>query len=276
MSLARRQAQRRRYAIPRGQYTAGMRTVRGYQRILSADPAVPVLLQLPKWAGRQILFQDPACTIPVEDPGDPIGGVRHPLTGEIIAVQTTDADRPVWGGVSVGAVLDGGQWLELAQTATDDIFNNLVVGPGAEVSSTVSYEGYSRHEMSGLTLGDNSTKWEVAEGGYQGHTRKTPDSGNLQRHRRSSLEPPTDEAAFMAHRVNDDTTRKMWLGEQSETSSTTTFGSVDSGGDRMHIMNRNTGGGGSTRPWVGEFRVWCAYTRSLSDGDINDIREALL
>ena len=44
MSLARRQAQRRRFGLPRGQYTAGMRTVRGYQRILSTDPAVPVLL----------------------------------------------------------------------------------------------------------------------------------------------------------------------------------------------------------------------------------------
>ena len=93
-----------RFGIPRGQYTAGMRTVRGYQRILSTDPAVPVLLQLPKWAGRQILFQDPACTIPVESPGDPIGGVRHPLTGEIIAVQETDANRPVYGGIEVGAV----------------------------------------------------------------------------------------------------------------------------------------------------------------------------
>ena len=103
MRRRRIQQNRRRFGIPRAQYTAGMRTVRGYQRILSADPAVPVLLQLPKWAGRQILFQDPAGTVPVEAIGDPIGGVRHPLTGEIIAVQETDADRPVWGGVGVGA-----------------------------------------------------------------------------------------------------------------------------------------------------------------------------
>ena len=81
--------------------------VQAYDAILATDPTVPVLLQLTEYRGQQILFQDPACTIPVESPGDPIGGVRHPLTGEIIAVQTTDASRPVWGGVGVGAEFDG-------------------------------------------------------------------------------------------------------------------------------------------------------------------------
>ena len=89
--------------------------VQAYDDILATDPTVPVLLQLTEYRGQQILFQDPECTIPVESPGDPIGGVRHPITGEIIAVQETDASRPVWGGVSVGADLSGAGFLEHVQ-----------------------------------------------------------------------------------------------------------------------------------------------------------------
>ena len=74
-----------------------------YDAILATDPAVPVMFQLTEYRGQQVLWQDPACSIPVEDIGDPIGGVRHPETGEILAVQETDADRPVWGGREVGA-----------------------------------------------------------------------------------------------------------------------------------------------------------------------------
>ena len=98
-----------------------------YDAILATDPTVPVLLQLTEYRGQQVLWQDPECTIPVEDIGDPIGGVRHPETGEILAVQTTDADRPVWGGREVGASLDEGQWLEVPLSAFDigqtDIFS---------------------------------------------------------------------------------------------------------------------------------------------------------
>ena len=82
-----------------------------YDAILATDPTVPVLLQLTEYRGQQVLWQDPACTVPVEEIGDPIGGVRHPETGEILAVQTTDADRPVWGGREVGAEFDGSKSL---------------------------------------------------------------------------------------------------------------------------------------------------------------------
>ena len=98
-----------------------------YDAILATDPTVPVLLQLTEYRGQQVLWQDPACTIPVEDIGDPIGGVRHPETGEILAVQETDSNRPAWGGREVGASLDEGQWLEVPLSAFDigqtDIFS---------------------------------------------------------------------------------------------------------------------------------------------------------
>ena len=91
-----------------------------YDAILATDPTVPVLLQLTEYRGQQVLWQDPACTVPVEEIGDPIGGVRHPETGEILVVQDTDADRPVWGGREVGAEFDG-EIHHLFRTDTDEI-----------------------------------------------------------------------------------------------------------------------------------------------------------
>lgn len=86
-----------------------------YDQILATDPTVPLLFRLTEYRGQQILFQDSACTVPVESIGDPVGGVRHPETGEILAVQTADANRPIWGGVDVGLVFDGvGSWLSLS------------------------------------------------------------------------------------------------------------------------------------------------------------------
>ena len=97
-----------------------------YDAILATDPTVPVLLQLTEYRGQQVLWQDPACTVPVEEIGDPIGGVRHPETGEILAVQETDANRPVWGGREVGAEFDE----SALDSATDDPF----VTPGIDAS----------------------------------------------------------------------------------------------------------------------------------------------
>ena len=91
-----------------------------YDAILATNPTVPVLLQLTEYRGQQVLWQDPECTIPVADIGDPIGGVRHPETGDILVVQTTDADRPVWGGLEVGADFRDGDYY-LLRTDTDEI-----------------------------------------------------------------------------------------------------------------------------------------------------------
>ena len=81
--------------------------------LLATEPTVLVQLRYNFLAGRYVLFQDPACTVPVEEEGDPIGGVIQPsLTlppseWSIVGVQGTDAARAVWGGLDVGAVFDG-------------------------------------------------------------------------------------------------------------------------------------------------------------------------
>ena len=82
--------------------------------LLATEPTVLVQLRYNFLAGRYVLFQDPACTVPVEEVGDPIGGIIQPsLTlppsdWSIVAVQGTDAARAVWGGVEVGAVFESG------------------------------------------------------------------------------------------------------------------------------------------------------------------------
>ena len=94
-----------------------------YDAILDTDPAVPVMFQLTEYRGQQVLWQDPECTIPVEEIGDPIGGVRHPETGEILVVQETDADRPAWGGIGVGAEFDKSQHMEIPGASFDFVQN---------------------------------------------------------------------------------------------------------------------------------------------------------
>ena len=78
-----------------------------YDAILATEPDVPLLFRLTSYRGQQVLWQDHLGTIPVEDIGDPTGGVSHPETGDIFSVQTTDGSRPIWGGEDVGLIYDG-------------------------------------------------------------------------------------------------------------------------------------------------------------------------
>ena len=99
------------YAITPGEYHHRMARVRACQRVLATRPDVPVILDFRRWAGRPIAFRDAECTDPVQAEGDPLGGVRHPITWEIIATQPISADRPYW--TEDGAVFGGGQSLHL-------------------------------------------------------------------------------------------------------------------------------------------------------------------
>jgi hypothetical protein len=71
---------------------------------LSPDLLVP-LLYASTSADGQILYQDSGATTPVTSGGDPIGAVVW--DGEVVATQTTDADRLIWQP-GRGAVGSGG------------------------------------------------------------------------------------------------------------------------------------------------------------------------
>ena len=133
--------------------------------LLATEPTALVQFRYNFLAGRHVLFQDPPCTVPVEEDGDPIGGIIQPsLTlppseWSIVGVQGTDAKRPVWGGVEVGAVFDGAQNLALdsswqrnpGQPSTwvyreyhPDDRNQVIGGWSAAANTDVAYAFYYR------------------------------------------------------------------------------------------------------------------------------------
>lgn len=89
-----------------------------YTQILAESPTVPLLMRtnLP-YLGQDTLFTDAAATDVVADIGDPIGGVRHAGTGDIIGTQTTDAQRPIYGGF--GATFDDASSTEIVGPRLD-------------------------------------------------------------------------------------------------------------------------------------------------------------
>lgn len=79
-----------------------------YDQIYDLDNLVtPVLFDLAEYRGQVTLWQDLAGeTTPVTDIDDPIGCVRHGVTGEILTQATDLGVRCVWGGKGVGAIFD--------------------------------------------------------------------------------------------------------------------------------------------------------------------------
>lgn len=79
-----------------------------YDALLDYDPIVLLPMDgaaYTSYRGQQLFFQDPAGTTPAVDVGDPVGAVVDLVTGEIKAVQTDDASRPVLG--AEGIIFDG-------------------------------------------------------------------------------------------------------------------------------------------------------------------------
>ena len=123
-----------------------------YDAILATEPTVPLLFRLTEYRGQQVLFQDAACTVPVASIGDPVGGVRHPVTGAILATQATDAARPIWGGEDVGLTLEGTEFLTV-QSNVDFITETGVFSMLS--SHQLSSEAAGR--ICGIFSGDLST-----------------------------------------------------------------------------------------------------------------------
>lgn len=79
-----------------------------YAAILATEPDLFVGLEYAVIGSQQVLWQDAAgTTAPVTAIDDPIGCVRHPITGAIVASQATASRRPLWKGPGEGALFDG-------------------------------------------------------------------------------------------------------------------------------------------------------------------------
>jgi hypothetical protein len=99
-----------RYRITRDEYEASLVSADAYASILATNPTVFVGLEYAVIGAQQVLWQDAAgTTTPVTAVGDPIGCVRHPLTGAVQMSQSVLARRPLWlgPGAEGGAQFDG-------------------------------------------------------------------------------------------------------------------------------------------------------------------------
>jgi len=86
-----------------GPYTSGP-----YDAIKNLSPDLFAQFRYPVYAGEQVLFRDPACTVPVTDAGvHTIGGAKDPFTGAIILTQADAEKQFLWMGESIGARADG-------------------------------------------------------------------------------------------------------------------------------------------------------------------------
>ena len=216
-----------------------------YDAILATDPTVPVLLQLTEYRGQQVLWQDPACTIPVEDIGDPIGGVRHPETGEILAVQTTDAERPAWGGREVGAVFDGSAALLLTdeeiltQPYQDDLLmrnSHIVLGIHADDV------GFT-HEPLGWRDGNQFNLVQLRNSSDPPVLRHWRDIGTESVNRSSNdLVAPITEPIIISVSVQDRTSRVRIAGTDMISTSTRSEVEVDAVDHTPAIGARNKEG----------------------------------
>ena len=121
-----------------------------YAPITATNPTVFVPLQyaVNPDTDEQILFQDAACTVPVTAIGQQIGGVMW--DGVIVAVQTTDARRPLWLGEQ-GAYFDG----------VDDFLSVAFASGGSAHSVSMSWRAAGELEIGDRMYAAGSTASNV-------------------------------------------------------------------------------------------------------------------
>ena len=245
--------------------------VQAYDDILATDPTVPVLLQLREYRGRQILFQDPACTIPVTDPGDPIGGVRHPITGEIIAVQETDANRPVWGGVSAGIYIPPNDEAHLAwfpdQVGRTDW--HLMT-----VSKTDGSTSGGRADIAAHYSGGASHSFWLRDEGEQLRGQLQLESSRRNLNAGAVEQPPEPMFSRMSWDGDIYTVEKD--GQISTTDSYSgPIGDSTNDGDEPAIGNLNSGSPSSGADTGTYIHAVVTFNRDLTE-EIEDVRDAMI
>jgi hypothetical protein len=127
-----------------------------YAGILATEPDLFVGLEYAVIGSQQVLWQDAAGTAtPVTAIDDPIGCVRHPLTGAIVASQSTLASRPVWLGEGEGAFFDGVDDTLIAPGFASLAFD-LIRGPSSLVAGLM-VQGTGLKTLLGV-INDGSTE----------------------------------------------------------------------------------------------------------------------
>jgi len=232
-----------------------------YADIVATSPTLFVPLKYASTSeDGQILFEDAACTIPVTDPGDPVGGVKW--DGTIVATQSTDANRPVWQGEAVGVQADGvDQYFELAASGVSGSSNRTILGvvrfdgvestPSGEHVFTLGESGGVGEEYRLLLFNGNHTL-AISGDSYE-----------------TSLGFPATKQ-FWGVRMDGTTIgdHRFYLGDLTEDSSgATAINTID-------VDNRLFRGQGSKEGefTIGEIAVW---DRALSDAEIATVKAGM-
>ena len=241
--------------------------------LLAPDPAVPVLLLLTEYRGQQVLWQDPACTVPVEEIGDPIGGVRHPETGEILAVQDTDADRPGWGGREVGAEFDGGSYMlpvDARDTSLPMIWSGWTAYFDGVVASGASNSAVIGALNSGVSEGYDAT---LNSGGVDGDARIFRRSQDSVSNSRYTDVHPVDvrvQAAFITR--DDGEGHRFYQGDDVRITGTGSASDVVDDWQYDPVIFGRNSRGTVDKILTGECRSLVLYDREISEQTFEDIR----
>jgi hypothetical protein len=133
-------------------------------------------------ADGQILYEDSGVSTIVDATGDPIGGVFY--DGAKTAEQTTDADRPVWGGEDVGGQYAGADHLDhdFSKASGDGLTISILFRVTAGLGGIRYLWSFDRTDLNmwGRTQSSNSVRVRTAQdGGTNDSSDESLSSGDL-------------------------------------------------------------------------------------------------
>ena len=244
-----------------------------YDAILATEPDIPLLYRLIEYRGQIVLFQDAPCTVPVEDIGDPIGGQRHPITGGILAGQTTDGARLIWGGEDVGAIGDGSNflrmdnsdisWAALTGSGPDSVTSALRLSYGGAAQGNAVPMGASSVETSGMA------QWVINrpdDGGVRFQSRG--DVGTSDTDAPSVFDAEGDIATAVVVYDSGDDLRRMYVDGTLVDFATPSGDRVGLHTAPVCILGRGRDGGGVDRRYAGDMEYALFWDRPLSTDEI--------
>jgi hypothetical protein len=221
-------------------------------------------------ADGQILYEDSALATPVDASGDPIGGVFY--DGAKTAEQTTDADRPVWGGEDVGAQYDAGNHLDhdFSKASGDGLTISILFRVTAGLGDIKYLWSFDRTDLNmwGRTQSANTVRVRTAEdGGSNDSTDRALSSGNL---------ASWTALSFALEESGGTQTYDIKLNEQARVTNTlSSSGTVMSASDG-HAVGGLADGAGDTAGIEIDMPIAIIWKRRLTSTELSDVHDILL
>ena len=232
-----------------------------YWAIQELEPDFFVQFKYPVYAGQQVLFRDPECTIPVTDAGNhTIGGVKDPFTGEIAVTQPSASSRPLWGGESVGAVFDAiDDYLVGSNPLTTTASRTVIASASADTLHT------------GCFVGTRST----SALGWENRVRPDGDTESFQSTNLNQIRMPS-YAAGMPFVVSTrfDTTDGSW-GRVAGGSAVTDPGVGETGASPIIAVGSLEYVGGTRDEFLGSIQAVAVWNRVLTTPEIEIVEGSL-